>query len=825
MDKRPKRSSIVEKDYREYKRQRKSSHSDKVNTDEQAWISQLYHDIIELKDPEDDEYDLATFFLELPSKEDYPDYYEIIKQPIALDQMKAKIDAKEYTTLAEFKADLDLMISNAKRYNRKESQVYEDAVQIQKFVKQWHGSKEKAVLKLPGEAFTKPAESPPPKIIAIKLRAVEKQPPQKPKKSNMQKMKALMQVIMKQDFKKALDMVEEDKDMDPNTLVPVELFEDRFTWSPLHAACYYGDPSLVEALLAKGADIELNDTWYSATPLGWAAYGDHDQLARLLIEKYHANTKAKNIHGQVPFDLVSDADDPCWIGVFKQPPQKTMPPPPLPSQPTPTASIPLLSSSSAPRLPPPSIAQPTQPISSLQQTPSSLSNSAFNKQTISAQPFQSAYVAQQTSSDAPIKKRRGRPPKSETDAATVRPTQEIDIATFDPVAFEIELFNAIRTHTDNTNRLYSEQFEDLPDRQEYPEYYKVIKAPVSLTQIAEKMQTRQYPHLHAWMNDMKLVFENALSFNEPGSRIYRDAKLLLRLLHRLKERILARLAVPVSQEDAVFSLDLTQRHFDQDALSEDKRKSRRFLTTNKSRTHSIEPEQHAILQTAPYLVQPPSLLPPQPQQMLHHQMMQQRLLQVPQQMMPMMLQPAITNAPAMYDMNAYNAATAAAAAVAAAVNNNSNNPSTLYSPFSDPTTLNSTPKSPLDHASNEFYALCQHLDVMEAIKISSIDQSVDMTMDGLYPNHSVDVPANVEQLTIQSQLVDIVKAESKRLNITVSQNNIKLNATSEYEWQSVPLVKGLNVFKINVSANCTRPESIQPEFKSKVYHLFVTRIW
>jgi hypothetical protein len=49
----------------------------------------------------------------------------------------------------------------------------------------------------------------------------------------------------------------------------------------------------------------------------------------------------------------------------------------------------------------------------------------------------------------PVKKRRGRPPKSETDAADVRPMQEIDLRTFDPVGFAVELFNAIRTHTDN----------------------------------------------------------------------------------------------------------------------------------------------------------------------------------------------------------------------------------------------------------------------------------------------------------------------------------------------------------------------------------------
>jgi hypothetical protein len=33
--------------------------------------------------------------------------------------------------MSQFKSDIDLMVSNAKKYNMKESQVYEDAVKIQ----------------------------------------------------------------------------------------------------------------------------------------------------------------------------------------------------------------------------------------------------------------------------------------------------------------------------------------------------------------------------------------------------------------------------------------------------------------------------------------------------------------------------------------------------------------------------------------------------------------------------------------------------------------------------------------------------------------------
>lgn len=56
----------------------------------------------------------------------------------------------------------------------KDSQVYEDAVKIQKFVKAWTPPKEKAIVKLPAGAFNHSPTSSTNKIKAIKLRAVDK---------------------------------------------------------------------------------------------------------------------------------------------------------------------------------------------------------------------------------------------------------------------------------------------------------------------------------------------------------------------------------------------------------------------------------------------------------------------------------------------------------------------------------------------------------------------------------------------------------------------------------------------------------------------------
>jgi hypothetical protein len=44
--------------------------------------------------------------------------------------LQTKIDKMQYTTLDQFKADVELMVSNAKKYNVKESYAYQDAIKI-----------------------------------------------------------------------------------------------------------------------------------------------------------------------------------------------------------------------------------------------------------------------------------------------------------------------------------------------------------------------------------------------------------------------------------------------------------------------------------------------------------------------------------------------------------------------------------------------------------------------------------------------------------------------------------------------------------------------
>ncbi|KAG8219550.1 Bromodomain-containing protein [Butyriboletus roseoflavus] len=66
-------------------------------------------------------------FMRLPSKRHYPDYYNVITNPICLDDIKKKIDEDKYSSLDDVRQDFELCFSNAKRYNMKDSPIWLDA--------------------------------------------------------------------------------------------------------------------------------------------------------------------------------------------------------------------------------------------------------------------------------------------------------------------------------------------------------------------------------------------------------------------------------------------------------------------------------------------------------------------------------------------------------------------------------------------------------------------------------------------------------------------------------------------------------------------------
>jgi Bromodomain len=57
--------------------------------------------------------------------------------------------------------------------------------------------------------------------------------------------------------------------------------------------------------------------------------------------------------------------------------------------------------------------------------------------------------------------------------------------------------------------------------QKYADYYQVIKEPIDLRMIAQKIQANGYSSLDDMFKDLLLLTQNAKTFNKPSSLIYK----------------------------------------------------------------------------------------------------------------------------------------------------------------------------------------------------------------------------------------------------------------------------------------------------------------
>lgn len=80
----------------------------------------------------EDGYDPSKLFQRKVNKRAVPDYYNVIKEPMALSIIKTKVSAKEYKSFSEFVRDFALVPHNAQVYNRQESSAYQDALEVKR---------------------------------------------------------------------------------------------------------------------------------------------------------------------------------------------------------------------------------------------------------------------------------------------------------------------------------------------------------------------------------------------------------------------------------------------------------------------------------------------------------------------------------------------------------------------------------------------------------------------------------------------------------------------------------------------------------------------
>jgi protein polybromo-1 len=99
-----------------------------------------------------------------------------------------------------------------------------------------------------------------------------------------------------------------------------------------------------------------------------------------------------------------------------------------------------------------------------------------------------------------------------------------------------DLFGAVMqaTDTSDTTRPINLMFRLLPSQKRYAEYYKVIKDPIDLKTIASKIVENKYDSLNSLEEDIATMCKNAQMFNEPGSQIYKDSRVIVKAVKQKK---------------------------------------------------------------------------------------------------------------------------------------------------------------------------------------------------------------------------------------------------------------------------------------------------
>ncbi|XP_034294925.1 protein polybromo-1 isoform X2 [Pantherophis guttatus] len=100
-----------------------------------------------------------------------------------------------------------------------------------------------------------------------------------------------------------------------------------------------------------------------------------------------------------------------------------------------------------------------------------------------------------------------------------------------------QLLEAVVVATNPSGHLISELFQKLPSKVQYPDYYAIIKEPIDLKTIAQRIQNGSYKSMHAMTKDIDLLVKNAKTYNEPGSQVFKDANAIKKIFNMKKAEI------------------------------------------------------------------------------------------------------------------------------------------------------------------------------------------------------------------------------------------------------------------------------------------------
>jgi SWI/SNF-related matrix-associated actin-dependent regulator of chromatin subfamily A protein 2/4 len=100
-----------------------------------------------------------------------------------------------------------------------------------------------------------------------------------------------------------------------------------------------------------------------------------------------------------------------------------------------------------------------------------------------------------------------------------------------------KLLEVVMQYEDSDGRILSEPFYKLPSRKELPDYYEVIRKPVDIAKIQQRIDDEKYEDMDALERDFMILCKNTQHYNEDGSLIFEDSIVLQSVFTNARERL------------------------------------------------------------------------------------------------------------------------------------------------------------------------------------------------------------------------------------------------------------------------------------------------
>mmetsp|Transcript_18606 Transcript_18606/g.23447 ORF Transcript_18606/g.23447 Transcript_18606/m.23447 type:complete len:569 (+) Transcript_18606:3-1709(+) len=94
----------------------------------------------------------------------------------------------------------------------------------------------------------------------------------------------------------------------------------------------------------------------------------------------------------------------------------------------------------------------------------------------------------------------------------------------------METYKTVRELKAPDGRSICELFVTKPSKSLYPDYYMIIKNPIDLRTIHQRIKKNDYKSIDNFEEDFKLLFDNARTYNVEGSIVFEDANTMDRLV-------------------------------------------------------------------------------------------------------------------------------------------------------------------------------------------------------------------------------------------------------------------------------------------------------